>query len=403
MLGSTGLALLVPALLMAMPAGAQTVGSLPTGGTFVGGTGAIAVSGTTMTITQGSNRAVIDWGDFSIGADRKVQIDNAVGATLNRVLGGQLSRIDGTLSASGSVYLMNPAGMIVGPGGKVLTGGSFVGSTRAIDPGAFMAGGAVRASGGSVGGIENLGTISAGEAGGEGSVVLIARSVTNRGLISAPRGRVTLAAADEVLLATTDGKADGIYVSYGESGRGDVTQTGRIEAAAAALKAANGNVFALAGNRHGLIQATGTATIDGQLWLTAPSGTVEVGGTLAASRADGSGGLVGVNGQQVHLATGAEIRATGTGGGEVLIGTSGYASGADIAQETTIADGVRILAGGPGGGGRIETSGRRFDLGAATIAAGAGGQWLVDPDDILIDAAAAATITGSLDAGTDVL
>ncbi len=403
MLGSTGLALLVPALLMAMPAGAQTVGSLPTGGTFVGGTGAIAVSGTTMTITQGSNRAVIDWGDFSIGADRKVQIDNAVGATLNRVLGGQLSRIDGTLSASGSVYLMNPAGMIVGPGGKVLTGGSFVGSTRAIDPGAFMAGGAVRASGGSVGGIENLGTISAGEAGGEGSVVLIARSVTNRGLISAPRGRVTLAAADEVLLATTDGKADGIYVSYGESGRGDVTQTGRIEAAAAALKAANGNVFALAGNRDGLIQATGTATIDGQLWLTAPSGTVEVGGTLAASRADGSGGLVGVNGQQVHLATGAEIRATGTGGGEVLIGTSGYASGADIAQETTIADGVRILAGGPGGGGRIETSGRRFDLGAATIAAGAGGQWLVDPDDILIDAAAAATITGSLDAGTDVL
>jgi len=381
----------------AAPLMAQTV-SLPTGGVFVGGSGTIAISGTTMTIAQGSGRAVIDWSDFSIGADRKVQIDNAAGATLNRVMGGQLSRIDGTLSATGSVYLMNPAGMIVGPGGKVLTGGSFVGTTRAIDSAAFMAGGAVRASGSSLGAIENQGTIRS----GEGSVVLIARSVANSGLISAPHGRVTLAAADDVLLATTDGKADGIYVSYGAGG-GDINQTGRIEAAAVALKAANGNIFALAGNREGLIQATGTATIDGQLWLTAPSGSVALGGTLAATGADGSGGKVVVNGAQVHLAGTANIDASGTRGGEVLVGTSDYASGADIAQVTTIADGAKILAGGPQGAGRIETSGRRFDLGAATIAAGLGGQWLVDPDDILIDAAAASTIVGALNLGTDVL
>ncbi|WP_165912097.1 YDG domain-containing protein [Novosphingobium sp. PhB165] len=387
----------VPLLLsLATPCLAQTA-PLPTGGVFAGGSGTIATSGSTMTITQGSARAVIDWKDFSIGADRTVQINNAAGATLNRVMGGQLSQIDGTLSATGSVYLMNPAGMIVGPGGKVLTGGSFVGTTRQIDPGQFMAGGAVRAAGNSPGGIDNQGTISA----ENGSVVLIARSVTNSGLISAAQGRVTLAAADDVLLATTDGKADGIYVSYGAGG-GDVTQTGRIEAAAVALKAANGNIFALAGNRDGLVKATGTATIDGQLWLTAPSGTVDVGGTLSATRADGSGGTVGVNGAQVQLAGSADIRATGTGGGEVLVGTSGYASGANIAQSTTIADGARITAGGPQGGGLIETSGHSFSVGAATVSAGTGGNWLIDPDDLVIDATAASTIVGTLNTGTNV-
>ncbi|WP_216072821.1 hypothetical protein, partial [Acinetobacter baumannii] len=84
----------------------------------------------------------------------------------------------------------------------------------------------------------------------------------NNGSIVAGQGHVTLAAADEVLLAATDGKSDGIYVSVA-GGRGDVTQTVRIEAASVALRAANGNIFALAGNRDGLIQATGSATIDG--------------------------------------------------------------------------------------------------------------------------------------------
>ncbi|XJJ70673.1 YDG domain-containing protein [Novosphingobium sp. BL-8A] len=397
--GGRRIALLLGAaalMTVSAPALAQTA-TLPTGGAFSAGAGTIATSGTTMTITQGSTRAVIDWKDFSIGTDKTVQINNAAGATLNRVMGGQLSRIDGTLSATGSVYLMNPNGMIVGPGGKVLTGGSFVGSTRQMDPAAFMAGGAVRATGTSPGGIENQGTISA----ENGSVVLIARSVANSGLISAAQGRVTLAAADDVLLATTDGKADGIYVSYGAGG-GDITQTGRIEAAAAALKAANGNIFALAGNRDGLVKATGTATVDGQFWLTAPSGTVEVAGALAATRADGSGGTVGVNGAHVLLAGTADISAAGTKGGEVLVGTSGYASGADIAQSTVIADGARISAGGPQGGGLIETSGHSFDVGAASVSAGSGGNWLIDPDDLVIDAAAASTIVAALNTNTGV-
>ncbi|WP_165186690.1 YDG domain-containing protein [Caulobacter soli] len=379
------------------PALAQAPAALPSGGAFVRGEGAIAsASPNLLTIDQVSARGVINWNDFSIGETGKVLINNANGATLNRVTGGQLSRIDGLLSATGSVYLMNPNGVIIGAGGRVIAGGNFVASTREMNIDAFMAGGPLSVKGESGGAIVNAGEIVS----REGGVVMIARSVTNSGTITAGNGRVTLAAADDVLLGAADGQADRLFVSV-RSGGGDVTQTGRIQAAAVALKAAEGNVFALAGNRDGLIQATGSQTIDGQLWLTAPKGVVEVSGVLSASNLSGAGGKVTVNGKDVVLASTARVSAPGAGG-EVLIGTSGYRTGADLAERTTVASGASILAGGPLGGGRIETSGRTLTLGAARIDAGRGGDWLVDPDDLTIDAAAASTITTTLNGGTNV-
>ncbi|NYT39717.1 filamentous hemagglutinin N-terminal domain-containing protein [Sphingomonas sp. R-74633] len=395
--GRHGAALGAFALLAgATPAYAQD--ALPTGGTFVQGQGQIGQpSPNQLEVRQGSTRGVIDWQSFSIADAYRVLIDNGDGATLNRVRGGDISRIDGLLSATGSVYLMNPNGVIVGPGGKVLAGGNFVASTRAIDADAFMAGGALAVRGSGDGAIVNGGSIVS----KTGSVVMIARAVTNTGSIAAKAGHVTLAAADDVLLAATDGKSDGIYVAVG-GGRGDITQAGRIEAAAVALRAANGNIFALAGNRDGLVQATGTATVNGELWLTAPQGTVEVSGTLKASNADGSGGRVTVNGRDVALGATADISAAGTRGGEVVIGAATYGSGTGLARTTRIADGARIIAGGTSGGGRIETSGKALDIGAAHIVAGTGGKWLIDPDDLLIDTAAATAIVTSLNGGTDV-
>src|SRR3546814_1409414 len=123
-------------------------------------------------------------------------------------MGGLMSQINGSLSATGSVYLINPHGVVVGAEGTVVTGGDFVASTRAVDPDRFMAGGDLTFRGSSAGDIVNAGRIES----LEGSVALFARSVTNRGAIRAPKGRVTAAAANEILLTTTDGKADRVYV-----------------------------------------------------------------------------------------------------------------------------------------------------------------------------------------------
>jgi large exoprotein involved in heme utilization and adhesion len=81
---------------------------LPQGGHFVAGTGSIGTQGITETITQTSQRGIIDFNSFSIGKSGTVKINNGMGATLDRVTGGNLSQIMGTLSATGSVYLVNP-------------------------------------------------------------------------------------------------------------------------------------------------------------------------------------------------------------------------------------------------------------------------------------------------------
>ena len=76
---------------------------LPQGGHFVAGTGSIGTQGLTETITQSSQRGIIDFSSFSIGKSGTVKINNGMGATLDRVTGGSLSQIMGTLSATGSV------------------------------------------------------------------------------------------------------------------------------------------------------------------------------------------------------------------------------------------------------------------------------------------------------------
>jgi filamentous hemagglutinin family protein len=171
---------------------------LPQGGHFVAGTGSIGTQGLTETITQTSQRGIIDFSSFSIGKSGTVKINNGMGATLDRVTGGNLSQIMGTLSATGSVYLVNPQGVVVGKSGVITTGGSFVASSLDISNQNFMAGSTLRfeGKGQSDGMVKNLGSISS----SGGDVFLIARSVVNAGSINAPNGTVGLGAGQEVLL-----------------------------------------------------------------------------------------------------------------------------------------------------------------------------------------------------------
>ncbi|HEX5417959.1 MAG TPA: filamentous hemagglutinin N-terminal domain-containing protein, partial [Chloroflexota bacterium] len=290
---------------------------LPTGGRYVAGAGSIATTGATTTITQASQRGIIDWQSFSIAAGKGVQFNNANGATLNRVTGGDLSRLFGELKATGSVYLINPNGVVVGPSGKILTGGSFVGSTRDVSNDQFMRGGALAFSGRSTGSVVNEGKIVS----RDGDVVLIGASSRNKGVINAPNGTAALAAGDAVVMREASGP-DGITVAPGV-GKGDVTTEGTIQAAAVALSSAGGNVYALAGNRDGVIQATGTTRINGQVWLSAPKGQTTVTGDVAAANADGSGGVIVAAGREVAISGTARLSASGTRGGSVLAGVTG--------------------------------------------------------------------------------
>ena len=348
-------------------------GAVPTGGQFAAGAGTIAATGNGLAITQATARGIINWQSFSIGAGQTVQFNNAGGATLNRVTGSAQSTLAGALMATGSVYLINPNGVIVTPTGQVVTNGSFVASTRDISNDAFIQGGALRFQGSSPGTIVNQGSITS----LNGDVVLIGQAVRNDGQISAANGTAALAAGEDVLLQPASGDQR-IYIA---AGSGDVTNTGTVSSAQAELNAAGGNVYALAGNNGGLVRATGTATVNGHVWLTAGN-AVAVSGTVAASNADGSGGTIEASGGS----SGGSLSVTGTidASATSATGAGGHvtATAASVSLGSTAlvaanggTDGGTVLIGGDRGGGADPTLALSptpvANAGATSVAAGA--------------------------------
>jgi filamentous hemagglutinin family protein len=176
--------------------------------------------------------------------------------------------------------------------------------------------------------------------GTSGVVALVAPSVTNTGIVNAKLGTVALGAANKF---TVDFAGDGL-VSF--AAQGDVN-----------AKASASNMGTLSGANISLTAhaAEGLAT-----------GVVNMSGTIAAQGARNVGGTILLDAGNGTLTT------TGT-----------------------------LNAAGATGGGNIETSGRAVDI-AGHVTAGEGGHWKVDPTDLTIDSAAAATIDGSLNGGTDV-
>jgi trimeric autotransporter adhesin len=298
----------------------QTVPMLgnPTGGTVVAGSATIGSAGPTLTINQSSNQAIINWQQFSIanGETTKFLVPTSLSATLNRVTGGNPSAIYGSLQSNGIVYLVNPSGIVVGPSGRIDTAG-FLASTLDVSNQQFLKGGDLNFSGSSSASIDNEGIVHA----SDGDVYLIANQVKNGGTLSAPQGTVGLAAGSDILFQ--QGGNQHLFVQATPAGTTralGVTNTGTIRAAAAELKAAGGNAYALAINNSGTIAATGFKKVNGQVYLTADGGNITNSGQISAQTADGNGGTIVLNGHGTTakgtVLNSGSLVATGKGAGK---------------------------------------------------------------------------------------
>ncbi|NIJ06741.1 filamentous hemagglutinin family protein [Sphingomonas vulcanisoli] len=310
---------------------------VPSGGQVVAGSASIGGSGANLAITQGSSRAVIDWKSFGIGAGGKVTIaqPDANSALLNRVTGGDISKIAGSLTANGQVFLVNRNGIVVTPTGTIDARGGFIGSTLDISNDDFMAG-RLRFAGSAGGLVLNQGRISG------GAIALLGAHVGNEGLIVSSLGKVALGSGDQ---ATLDFSGDG-YLQVlvpadltDAGGRPLVSNSGRIEAPGGIVMLSAATARAAvrqAVNMSGVIAAKSVSRQGGVVVLDGGSGgRVTVSGDIDASGAD-DGGRIDITGGDAVALTGATLTAAGgTQGGLVRIG--GMFQGGAAASQATAA------------------------------------------------------------------
>lgn len=182
-------------------------------------------AGTALTITQTSQKAVLNWNSFNLAAGSSVSFSHpsASAATLNKIGSADPSVIQGAINSTardtggvgGAVYLINRNGILFDRGVQVNVGG-LVASALDIADDVFMNGLLSGTQGTATtitapvftwgGNAEQFQTsyvrVEAGaeiNTSQEGRVMLLAPMVENRGSIATPQGQTILAAGPKVI------------------------------------------------------------------------------------------------------------------------------------------------------------------------------------------------------------
>lgn len=250
---------------------------------------------TAVTVDQTKQQAILNWDSFNVGqkTDLKFNQGGSDWAVLNRVTDAQTdpTKILGTITAPGTVLVMNRNGVIFGGASQVnvrnlVAGAASITDTQFLANGIYSpaqfgnltpsfthAGGSVKVEAGAQITTATPDTVTA----GGGYVLLLGQTVENAGSITTPKGQTLLAAGDNFLvrsgLGTTsnlysttrgnevaslidDGSASGTVTNSGsiQAAQGDITLTGRTVTQ-------NGVLFATTGvNQRGTIHLLNSAS-----------------------------------------------------------------------------------------------------------------------------------------------
>jgi filamentous hemagglutinin family protein len=270
----------------------------------VSGQASFEQSGAQLSVTAG-DKAIINWKDFSIDSGELTKFiqPGASSVVVNRVVGGLPSSIFGTLEATGKVFLVNPGGIIIGESGIINTA-AFIATTLDFSNLDLLDGKELLFMGDSAASIVNLGMVSA----WDGDILLIAKTVENRGELFAQNGTVALAAGKEILMKPMD--QERIFIRpQSEISSAEVTNSGTISALQVELKA-EGNPYSFAINQTGTIDAASVAEKEGRIFLVSEKGKVHHDGMMT-----NEGDLVLISGSHVQLDNGDEpgsIKASGS-------------------------------------------------------------------------------------------
>ncbi|WP_186766644.1 beta strand repeat-containing protein [Puniceibacterium confluentis] len=357
--------------------------TLPTGASVAQGTVDVGapVAGS-LIIQQHSDRAVVNWDSFSIGQGGHVgfQQPGTGSAILNRVTGAEDSRIHGSLTANGQVFVVNPNGIFIGRNGTVSAGGGFVASTLDTRDSDFMAGKLRFEGNGAAAPVENAGTVRIGRG---GYAALMGGRVSNSGRVTVPLGRIGFAAGELVTLdlsgdqflqvaipsASDDAEMRALIENSGRvSAEGGLIEMRAATARDAARRAINlsgvaearsvsvrNGAIILGGGAGGTVQVTGRVTTQARAPRPQPQRARIQVETSLRPQLRPNGGDITITGAQILL-DGADIDASGASGGQIRIGGDYQGAGSlQTAQRLSVDLSSRISANatGEGDGGRI--------------------------------------------------
>jgi filamentous hemagglutinin family protein len=365
----------------------------PQSGQVVEGVSTISTpDANTTVITQSTDKSIINWQSFSIGADEFVQFvqPDTHSVSLNQIIGGNPSSILGSLSANGQVYLVNPNGIYFGQGVQVDVSG-ITASVLGINNNDFMNGEYVFTKDTNVpfATVVNEGAITAQN---NGYVVLFGDYIQNTGVIQAQMGKVVLASGSKVTIDISGNNLVSVVVNEAAvSQLTGVSNSGGIHADGGRVimtaKVA-GDLVSSAVNNTGLIQAHSVADHDGAIFLTALGGDINNSGGLdasakAESNVDG-GGVLAYSDKNITLSSGAEVKANGDG-----IGSGGVVRVIAEDQFDFMSSSKISVEGADQKGGFIEISGHGGLSVQGDVELGSGGSLLIDPADLNIIAGSA--------------
>ncbi len=330
-------------------------------GFVTAGIAGAAASGNTLTVTQGSNSATLNWSTFNISADGVVNFvqPSSSATALNRIHQNDPSRIFGALNANGRVYLLNRNGVVFADGAKVNVGG-LLASSLDITPQALENGLASAAPAGAAAfqlyedatgplpsgavAVEQGAVIRTSEG---GQVLIFAPEVSNQGRIETPGGQALLAAGSPVYLVTSnDPGLRGLLV---EVGTGGTVTNGAPGGAAADPTKVVGQIIAERGN----VTLAGLAV--NQLGRVSASTSVRANGSIRLQARDGGSAIPGSN------------RLRASNGGSLTVGAGSVTEVALVESDETDVD-VNEQA-----RSRIELQGKEIAVRSGATVAAAGG------------------------------
>lgn len=377
-LAGSVVALAPAAIAQTAPTTRAAAGELPNGLNVRNNPNAAIVRGgtatsqpTRLTVDLAAKQSVIEWTHFDIPTDSQATFRDTSGvagkaSVLNRVvgfegLGPTASAIMGKLNAGTGtdVWLINPAGILVGAGGAINTGG-FVASTLDIANGDFYNGGQFRLSGTSTAAV----TVAGGSIRSNGgALLLVAPRIKVDGTLNAaqqggPAGDVALVAASDARFSLATGSPLSVFIAEGT----DVTTPMIVEGAI------NGrNVYFAVATRSGVTDTllrvdaavTATTAFADDKGIVFAAGAAAPGVRLSTLPGDDVGGAVGIvaGGSYRTLGTADDpditLRATRainasanlTSAGAIDIGSATAAASSTGTMRAT--DDIRLTAAGP--------------------------------------------------------